>query len=308
MTFSPADIADMTGKVVIVTGSNTGIGYITALELSKKGAHVIMACRDESRANAAIANLQKEAAPTSVNVEFMPLDLNSLASVREFSSKFQARKLKLDVLVNNAGIMAPPTFETTQDGFERQIGVNHIGHFELTRLLLPTLKQSSAGRVVCVSSLAHKMNAPSTVTIDTFKNIQNPAKYSSWSNYGLSKLANVLFVRHLSKKLTEEGCTNVQVNALHPGVIKTELMRQQHWLIQKLTMPIAALFFLTPAQGALTSLYCAGHKDIDEKKITGKYFVPYAKEEAPSQNAQNDTMAKELWELTEKWIAEKGPK
>ena len=205
--------AMLTGKTVVITGANTGIGLETAVDLAKRGARVILACRDVARGKAAEAEVKERS--KSDDVVFSKLDLSSLQSVREFSERTLEEESHIDILINNAGVMIPP-YSTTEDGFELQFGVNHLGHFLLTDLLLERIKKAPASRIVNVSSAAHhrgKIN---------FDDLQSKQSYSRISAYRQSKLANVLFTQALAKRL--EG-TNTTAYSLHPGAIKTELGR-----------------------------------------------------------------------------------
>lgn len=183
----------------------------------------------------------------------MPLDLNDLASVKAFADAFNAKYDKLDILMNNAGIMALQTREETKQGFEKQIGVNHFGHFLLTKLLMDKIKASNEGRIVNVSSMAHTMHSNKLNFDDLhFRN----GGYGDWVAYAASKLANVYFTRELAKRLTAEGCANVKVCSLHPGVVRTELGRNMSRAVvccmSIICCPCLFMFTLTPWRGAQT--------------------------------------------------------
>jgi NAD(P)-dependent dehydrogenase (short-subunit alcohol dehydrogenase family) len=269
------------GKISVVTGANTGIGKATAEGLAREGATVILACRDEAKARAAEREIRDKVPDADLRV--MRLDLGSQASIRGFVTAFDAQFGKLDVLVNNAAIM-PTARGLTQDGIETQFGVNHLGPFLLTNLLLPKLKAAAPSRVVVVSSKVHHR-----ATLD-FDDLQSERKYSTMSVYGRSKLANILFVRALAKRLAGSGVT---VNALHPGVISTELGRS----FPAPLVFLAKLFFKTPAEGAKTSLYLSTSKEVEG--VTGKYFDA-CKDVSPSAAAQDDAAAERLWTVSEK--------
>jgi len=178
---------------------------------------IVFACRSKQRGEDAIAKIK--ASQKVDNLKFMPLDLNDLNSVKDFAANFDKTYDKIDILLNNAGIMALPKRETTAQGFEKQFGVNHVGHFLLTKLLLEKVKKSEQGRIVNLSSLAHtsgKMN---------FDDLQHEKKYVPWEVYSQSKLANIYFTRELDKRLKKDGVNNVKVVSLHPGVVRTELGR-----------------------------------------------------------------------------------
>ncbi len=205
--------AKLTGKTVLITGANTGIGLETAVDLAKRGARVVLACRDVARGKAAEAEVKLRS--KSDDVVFSKLDLASLKSVREFSERTLDEESRIDILVSNAGVMIPP-YSTTEDGFELQFGVNHLGHFLLTNLLLERIKKSPNGRIVTVSSLGHtsgKIN---------FDDLQSKKSYSRWGAYAQSKLANILFTQSLAKRLRG---TNVTAYSLHPGSVLTDLQR-----------------------------------------------------------------------------------
>lgn len=201
------------GKVVVITGANSGIGKETAIDLAKRGGKIYIACRNNQRGEDALKEIKE--ASMSDNIHFLQLDLASMESIRQFSKKFHELENKLHILINNAGIMACPR-GITKDGFEAQIGTNHMGHFLLTNLLLDLLKQSAPSRIVVVSSLFHWYGRINKEDLNSEKS------YNRWIAYGQSKLANILFARELSTRL--EG-TSVTVNSLHPGAVRTELAR-----------------------------------------------------------------------------------
>ena len=206
--------ATMTGKTVVITGANTGIGRETALDLAKRKAKVILACRDPEKGEKAASAIIKESGNT--NVVFRQLDLASLESVRHFALRVLDEEPSVDVLINNAGVMQCPYWKTT-DGYEMQFGVNHLGHFLLTNLLLDRLMQAPAARIVVVSSRLHE-----SINGIQFDDINSEKTYSPREAYAQSKLANILFTRALAKRL--QG-TSVTINCLHPGVVRTELGR-----------------------------------------------------------------------------------
>ncbi|CAG8770273.1 3723_t:CDS:2, partial [Cetraspora pellucida] len=182
--------------VAIVTGANTGIGIVTARELARKNAHVFVACRSKERGESAVELIKEET--NNDSVEFLQLDLQSLNSVKITAETFLARKLPLHILINNAGIMATP-FELTQDGIQDQFGINHIGHFLFTLLLLPTIKASAPSRIVNVSSIAHKLTPPGGLEFDK---LNDPNAHTAFQRYAQSKLSNILFTIELNKRLS----------------------------------------------------------------------------------------------------------
>ena len=206
--------ARLDGKTVIITGANTGIGLETAVDLAKRNARVILACRSLERGETAAVEVRKRSG--NDNVVFVQLDLASLDSVRRFAAKILEEEPRIDILINNAGIMALPERTLSQDGFEMQFAVNHLGHFLLTNLLLDRIKEAPSARIINVSSKGHIRG-----NLD-FDNLNSEKSYVPWVTYGTSKLANILFTRSLAKRL--EG-TGVTANSLHPGAIMTELGR-----------------------------------------------------------------------------------
>ena len=204
----------LTGKTVIITGANTGIGKETAIELAKRKAKVILACRNPERGREAERDVRIKSG--SEDVVYRHLDLASLSSVHEFSKSILQEETHIDILINNAGIMACPQWRT-EDGFEMQFGVNHLGHFLLTNLLLDKLKEAPSARIINVASLGYKYCKEVK-----FHDLNSEKDYKPHSVYYHSKLANVLFTRELARRLIG---TNVTANSLHPGVIRTELGR-----------------------------------------------------------------------------------
>lgn len=281
--------ARLDGKVAIITGANSGIGKETARDFLRRGAKVIMACRDIAKCEAAASEL-KSCITGDGSVVVKKLDLASLASVRAFSEDILKTERKIHLLINNAGVMRCPKWKT-EDGFEMQFGTNHLGHFLLTNLLLDKIKESAPARIVVVSSLAHEQGKIN------FQDINSDVEYDPATAYRQSKLANVLFTRELHRRL--EG-SNVSVFSLHPGVIITNLVRHMFedkpWL-KFVLAPISPIFFKTEEQGAQTSIYCAVQEGIENQ--SGSYFSDCAvKKEAPL--ARDDGCAKKLWELSEK--------
>lgn len=271
----------ITDKVVVITGANTGIGKENAIDHASRGAKVYIACRDISRGEEALKEIRRLSG--SNNVHFLQLDLASIESIREFSQKFHSIESQLHILINNAGVMACPK-GFTKDGFEMQLGTNHLGHFLLTNLLLDLIKASSPSRIVVVSSEGHRLS-------DINKNdLMFEKFYSKYKAYGQSKLANILFAKELAKRL--EG-TGVAVNSLHPGVVKTELGRHMNATLRKyIVEPLFTPFFKTPWEGAQTQIRLAVDPELEN--VTGKYFSD-CKEKTPSRDARNDETATWLW-------------
>ena len=207
------NIPDLTGKVAVITGANSGLGFEAAKVLAAKGAHVVLAVRDVEKGKQAAGEIKRTVATASLEV--LPLDLASLASVRRFAEAFPATHGRLDMLINNAGVMAIPR-RVTADGFEMQFGTNHLGHFALTGLLLPLILKTPSSRIITVSSGAHMFG-----TID-FDDLQSERAYSKWGAYGQSKLANLLFAYELQRRLVAAGSGAISV-AAHPGYASTNL-------------------------------------------------------------------------------------
>jgi NAD(P)-dependent dehydrogenase (short-subunit alcohol dehydrogenase family) len=275
----------LTGKVCIVTGSNTGIGKETARGFLDRGATVILACRDEQKARAAASDLTSSGAADQVQV--MPLDLGDTDSIRTFAKTFASRHQRLDVLVNNAGVWTTKR-STTAQGFETTFGVNHLGTFLLTNALLPTLKQTPKSRIVVLSSSLHYRGAMAWDDLQAERR-----SFSGPAAYNQSKLANVLFTKALARRLKDTGVT---VNAVHPGVVATELARDY----PKFLVKLFHLFLLTPAQGAKCSVDVAIDPQFDS--VTGEYFEKSKTKKASS--AALDVEAQErLWSLSEKLLS-----
>jgi light-dependent protochlorophyllide reductase len=297
---------DLSGRVYIVTGANSGCGLATTEQLVRQGAHVVAACRRIAAGQEATKQLAGERG----SVEVMELDLGSLASVRRFVETFKARHNQLHGLVNNAGVMNTPQGKT-EDGFETQFGVNHLGHFLLTELLLDTLKASAPSRVVCVSSVAHVgiRNQPATLELDDI-NFEN-REYNAQKAYNQSKLAIVLYVRHLAKRL--EG-TGVSVFSTHPGWIRSNLVQHTMppWVQNVLMRPFSGMLgMMSNEEGAQTQLHCL--LDDDAPNHSGAYFsqnsILYPNKDdraggwpmrSPNHLVYDDTLAARLYEASAK--------
>lgn len=327
VSFSAAKIPDLSGKVAIVTGANTGIGYFSALELARHGAEVIVASRSMERGMAAVEKMKQDIAQTSTNVPsitLLPLDLSSLESVEKFAQEFLALDKPLHILVNNAGVMKSPGsefmgqemtygFETTQDGFEYHMGVNHIAHAYLTKLLGHKLQQSAPSRVVVVSSMAEQGSYESGFVFDDWApavNGQMPEGYEDGKAYGQSKLANLMFAKELAERWQGTGVT---AYALHPGVIVSELGRYMEphleeqnqklpWLqrvLGKLFMGLFQYALMSTPDGALTQLHLATAPA--DQLVNGAFYHPIGKVVTPYHaQGSNATLQKLLWDETEK--------
>jgi protochlorophyllide reductase len=297
--WTAADIPDQSGRTVLVTGANSGLGLRTAEALAHKGAHVLMGCRDATRGEAARSHVTTSA--TGPAPEVVPLDLADLGSVREAAQSVAGAVERLDVLVNNAGVMAMP-LRRTVDGFELQFATNHLGHYALTGLLLPALQRATGPRVVTVSSNGHRMGRN-----DWSDPNWERRRYLKWPAYGQSKLANLLFTRELARRAHEAGSSLVAV-AAHPGNSATHLLaastdasgnrlvgQLMNWGNQLIAQPDSA--------GALPQLYAATMPDV----IPGEYFGPdqlfqlrgHPTRVGSSAAARDDEAARRLWQLSE---------
>jgi NAD(P)-dependent dehydrogenase (short-subunit alcohol dehydrogenase family) len=292
------DIPDQTGRVAIVTGANSGLGCETATALAAKGAHVVLACRDASRAQGALDAIRK-AAPHAA-VEVLPLDLASLASIRAFAEAFSARHTRLDLLCNNAGVMAIPR-RTTADGFEMQLGTNHLGHFALTGLLLARLLDTPRARVVSVSSSMHR---PGRMHFD---DLQLERGYAKWKSYQQSKLANLLFAYELDRRLRKAGSSAISV-AAHPGYAATNLQtvgaKMEGAKFSERIFELGnRLFAQSAAMGALPTLYAATAPGVQG----GDYFGPdrffenwgHPKKVGSTARSRDTADAERLWDASE---------
>ena len=290
------DIPDQSGRVAVVTGANSGLGYVTARELARKGARVVLACRSEVRGNAAGDALVGEV--PGADVEFGRLDLGDLGSVREFAERFPHERL--DVLVNNAGVMALP-YGTTADGFETQFGVNHLGHFALTGRLLPLLLATPGARVVTVSSEVHAL---ANIDLD---DLNSERRYRRWIAYGRSKSANLLFTHEFARRLAAHDA-DVVAAAAHPGYAATNLQgtapRMEGRRLVGQMMEIGNRVFAQSAEaGALTALYAATAPGVRPDSFTGPSFLMWREAPAPSWRAPwtlNDAMGERLWVASER--------
>lgn len=275
---------NMQGKVCLVTGANGGIGKVSALELAKLGATVIMVCRDRSKGEAAQADIKRISG--NQNIDLLTADMSSIASVRQLAQEVQAKYPQLHVLLNNAGRMNNKR-EVSVDGIESTLASNYIGPFLLTNLLLDLLKASAPARIINVSSTAHKGGK-----ID-FDNLQAEKRYHGFPVYSNSKLALTLFTYELARRL--EG-TGVTVNNLHPGVIASGFFG--NGLLGRLSK----LVMLTPEQGAQTSIYLATAPEV--ASVNGKYFEK-SKQSTSSKISNDEQLGKRLWQVTEELIAQK---
>ncbi|XP_007464528.1 PREDICTED: retinol dehydrogenase 14 [Lipotes vexillifer] len=277
----------MHGKTVLITGANSGLGRATAAELLRLGARVIMGCLRREICQAGGPELGPDSSGAGELV-VKELDLASLRSVRSFCQEVLQEEPRLDVLINNAGVFQCP-YMKTEDGFEMQFGVNHLGHFLLTNLLLGLLKSSAPSRIVVVTSKLYKYGDIN------FEDLNSEQNYNKSFCYSRSKLANILFTRELAHRL--EG-TNVTVNVLHPGMVRTNLGRHIHipLLVKPLFNLVSWAFFKTPLEGAQTSIYLASSPEVEG--VSGKYFGD-CKEEELLPKAMDESVAGKLWDVSE---------
>ncbi len=298
MSWGPDDIGDLTGLTAVVTGSNSGIGFETALQLAVHGAHVVMACRDEKKATFAIERFK--GLDNDVSMEVLALDLSDLASVRSAGALFASKHDRLDILVNNAGLMASP-YRRSVDGFELQMATNYFGHFAFTGLLLPFLLTTSSSRVVSVSSVMHWKGR-----LD-FADLGGKRKRNRWIHYANSKLADLVFAYEFARRLGDRGASVLSV-AAHPGWTQSNLVVSGPTLGSgKLTSRIGETFGKYAGQptqiGALPSLYAATARDVK----SGEYFGPSGlfemygapKRVGSSRRSKDLGDAKRLWEISE---------
>jgi NAD(P)-dependent dehydrogenase (short-subunit alcohol dehydrogenase family) len=289
--WSVKDIPDQTGRTALVTGANSGLGLHTSLALARRGARVLMACRNPEKAGEALQRVTGDV--PGAKAELVSLDLASLESVRAAAAEVADRTGELDLLVDNAGVMAIPRAQTA-DGFEMQLGTNHLGHFALTGLLLPQLLAATAPRVVVVSSDAHKIGRM------RFDDLMAEKSYGRWSAYGQSKLANLLFMRELHRRA--DG--RLAAVAAHPGYAATNLQSNYGNPVVDLFMKIGnRVLAQSDEAGAWPQLYAATMPDVK----SGEYFGPSGMfglrggphRDTPTRAASDDEAARRLWEVSE---------
>jgi NAD(P)-dependent dehydrogenase (short-subunit alcohol dehydrogenase family) len=293
--WSESDVPDQTGRVVVVTGANTGIGYEAAAVLAYRGAHVVLAVRNLEKGNAALARIV--AASPRAEVTLQQLDLTSLDSVRSAADALRAAYPRIDLLINNAGVMWTPK-QVTKDGFELQFGTNHLGHFALTGLLLDQLLGLRDSRVVTVSSLGHRLRAAIH-----FDDLQWEHRYDRIAAYGQSKLANLLFTYELQRRLAAAPDAKTIAVAAHPGGSNTELARNVPGIFQPLKAVLGPVLFQSPAMGALPTLRAA----TDPSTHGGQYYGPEGfleqrgrpKVVKSSAQSHDEELQRRLWAVSE---------
>lgn len=291
------DIPDMSGKLALITGANSGLGFNTTKGLAASGAKVIMACRTVAKAESARDKILSET--PGADLEIRQLDLSDLGSVKSFAESIINDGLAPDLLINNAGVMAVP-YGKTKDGFEMQIGTNHLGHFALTGLLINQL--ADGARIVNVASMAHRWTPG--INLDDLN--WEKRKYKRWQAYGDSKLSNLLFTFELVRRIKKAG-KDISAVAAHPGYADTHLQyvaaEQKQSKLEKIVMDIGALFAQPADMGSLPSLYAATMSDVD----SGDYIGPggfqqmrgYPKKVGCKSTARNEDTAGKLWNLSE---------
>ena len=288
--FTASDVADQTGRTFLVTGANTGLGFETAKVLAARGGRVLFGCRSEDKAIAAMAEVL--AAHPDADIDFVRLDQGDLASVRAAAVQV-ATEERLDVLVNNAGIMMPPR-ELTVDGFESQFGVNHLGTFALTSLLLPKLGEQAGSRVVVTSSIAHKGSKI------FFDDLAGERSYRTQDRYGQSKLANLLFMYELDRRLRAADSETIAVGC-RPGIADTELSRHLPAVV-RFAVPLFRPFFNSAAEGAWPTLMAATDPGIEGGDYTGPSkrgeTAGPAQKVRSTATARNEALAGELWDIS----------
>ncbi|KAG0063172.1 hypothetical protein BGZ89_010087 [Linnemannia elongata] len=317
--FSHDQIPDLTGKVAIVTGANSGLGYATTVALAAHGARVFLACRNKQRAQEAIERAKTEIKTrfpyvTAPQLDFLELDQGDLTKTKKSAQEFLNLGLPLHILVNNSGVYNGP-LGLTADGIENEFGVNHLGTFVFTLALLDRIKESQPSRIVILSSYFHEKAAGINYdTIYKAGEIEQPHHHSAWNRYARSKLANAMFAIALARRVEKEP--RLFVNYCHPGYVSTEgtqpASRKEGdetgwfknvkegwsaWFHKKITIPVE--------KGVLTQLYLATSPEIENKEIKGKYFWPVALELEPSSYAKDTKAQEELWTYSEKLANEK---
>ncbi|KAI9595812.1 hypothetical protein BDF19DRAFT_440132 [Syncephalis fuscata] len=318
-------IPDQSGKIAVVTGSNTGLGYHVALQLARTGCRVYLACRSEERATDAMARIRQDLAQLTDNddykpdIHFLHLDLNSLKNVDEAADKLLTLESKIDILINNAAIMTTP-YGLSVDGIEGQFAVNHVGPYHFTQRLIPAVCAAGSperpARIIFTSSIGHNLVPKCGVEL-TLDGINNPATYKPISAYGRTKLANILTAKYYADQFKKESDAkneplSILVNAVHPGSVRSELTRHTRTTFGPFIDVLFKIYYffagISPADGALSTLYAATSEEIQSKQYNGEYFVPYGKLKIPSELARSEKLRDDVWNFTQELIAEKLPK
>jgi len=308
--FALEDIPDMSDKVVLVTGANSGLGFVSSLELARKGAHVIMACRSEKRAKAAMARIQEEV--EEAKLDFIPLDLGDFKSTENAIALVKETYPRLDVLMANGGVEDPNFLRL--DGMERPMRINHLGHFQLVTGLEEQIIAAKNPRVVVLSSAAHRVGG--NVLDETWNKVTKSSKswlvwFNVFQTYGRSKLANILFARELQYRFDQRNET-VFVNSVHPGLVATEMSGRVVDFVDEFLFfglglgtfrdvweKIYRFVFYSVEDGALTQLYLASSPEVVEKGFKGEYFVPHGVRVRPHRWALDRIKQRQLWKWSE---------
>eukprot|EP00118_Oscarella_pearsei_P010224 m.62058 g.62058 ORF g.62058 m.62058 type:complete len:321 (+) comp35035_c0_seq1:1427-2389(+) len=278
------------GKTVVITGANTGIGKEVAVDLAKRGARVVMACQNVERGQTAVEEVRQRTG--SKAVIFRQLDLGHLESVKAFTTDILREESTIDILINNAALWACP-YHLTTDGFEMQFGVNYLGHYYLTRLLLDRLKDSAPSRIINVGSRAYEIGKIN------FNDLMSKQSYGRMKAYSQSKLAIVLFAKELTSRLEETGVT---VYTVHPGCVRTELQRHVYnhpvlGYVYNAIYPFLCVLWKSPSEGAQTTIHCAVDEELHG--VSGKYYTDCS-ETKLKPHAEDNAVAKKLWEVSER--------
>lgn len=276
-------------KTVLITGGNDGIGKATAAELSRSGMQVILACRNEEKARLTAREIQEQAGNGQVAV--LPCDLGNMESIRGAARQFKEQYGRLDVLINNAGVFTSQ-LEHTREGFELQFGVNHLGHFLLTHLLLERLQQAPGPRVINVSSIAYLQGQ---VDFDNLRGEKGAARYNGLKAYAQSKLANVLFTRELARRYPQLGAY-----ALHPGPVRTRIGNKHSTWYTSLGWQLLKVFMTSAEKGAKTSVYLATTPGLESAR--GQFFDDKQRQRSLSETAKDEALARKLWEVSEDMV------
>jgi NAD(P)-dependent dehydrogenase (short-subunit alcohol dehydrogenase family) len=296
--WTPKNISDNSGRTICITGANSGLGLEAARNLVGAGAHVIMACRNAEKAETTAQSLRSGKG----SVEVRQLDLASLASIRQFSEQLLADGVELDGLMNNAGLMALD-YSRTEDGFETQIGVNHLGHFALTGLLLPSLTKRPNSRIVNVSSMGH---IPGKIHLDDL--MCDRRRYSRWGAYFQSKLANILFTNELERRLRETSSTTTAL-AAHPGTARTELGKTGTSTTNFVMRRLTPVLTRTGVQGCEAQVRAMVDPNATGREYYGPKYQMFGApvKVTPSKRARNMSDARRLWEMSEELTGVKYP-
>lgn len=281
-------------KTVLITGGNDGIGKATAVELARQGMQVALACRNEEKARQAVEEIQQSAG--NEQITFLPCDLASFESIRQAAALFKSQYGRLDILINNAGIFTS-RLAFTREGFEMQFGVNHLGHFLLTHLLLGQLRQAPGPRIINVSSVAYLRGQ---IDFGNLRGEKGPASYKGMKAYSQSKLANVLFTRELARRYPEIGCF-----ALHPGPVRTSIGNKHANWYTSLGWRLLKVFMVSTERGAKTPVFLATSPDV--RGASGQFFDDKQSRRNLSTGGQDEALAQRLWEVSMEMVGNGPP-